>query len=120
MQTFWRGRIIETAAKYGELAPTATTCCNACRTCVQTNLLTTALAGVAAAGGVHRASLPPSHRTFLEEARVRFRLGSGTEVGAAERGDRAAAGRPLDEAELQEVRLVHVLDRVRLLAERRR
>src|SRR6266550_2970826 len=70
--------------------------------------------------GVHRASLPPSHGTFLEEARVRFRLGSGTEVGAAERGDRAAAGRPLDEAELQEVRLVHVLDRVRLLAERRR
>src|SRR6266516_4589868 len=69
--------------------------------------------------GVHRASPPPSHGTFLEEARVRFRLGSGTEVGAAERGDRAAAGRPLDEAELQEVRLVHVLDRVRLLPERR-
>src|SRR2546429_37686 len=44
--------------------------------------------------GVHRASLPPSHGTFLEEARVRFRLGSGTEVGAAERGDRAAARRP--------------------------
>jgi hypothetical protein len=39
-------------------------------------------------------------------------------VGAAERGEHAAAGCPLDEAELQEVRLVHVLDRVRLLAER--
>jgi hypothetical protein len=37
----------EAAAKYGELAPTATVCCNACRTCVQTNLLAVALAGVA-------------------------------------------------------------------------
>ena len=38
------------AAKYGEVAPAATVCCNACRTCVQTNLLTAALAGIAAAG----------------------------------------------------------------------
>ena len=38
---------------------------------------------------------------------------------AAELRDRAAARRALDEAELQEVRLVHVLDRVGLLAERR-
>src|SRR2546429_3681253 len=69
--------------------------------------------------GVHRASLPPSHGTFLEEARVRFRLGSGTEVGAAERGDRAAAGRPLDEAELQEVRLAQRTRPVRLPPRRR-
>ena len=39
---------------------------------------------------------------------------------AAEVGDDAAARRALDEAELQQVRLVHVLDRVRLLAERDR
>jgi len=50
MQTIWRGRLTTATAKYGELAPTATTCCNACRACVQTNLLTAALAGVAAAG----------------------------------------------------------------------
>ena len=45
-----KGRLIQVAARYGEVAPTATTCCNACRTCVQTNLLTAALAGIAAAG----------------------------------------------------------------------
>jgi hypothetical protein len=50
MQTVWKGRVTQAAAKYGELAPTATTCCNACRTCVQTKLLTAALAGIAAAG----------------------------------------------------------------------
>ena len=49
MQTVWKGRLTQAATRYGELAPTATTCCNACRTCVQTNLLTAALAGVAGA-----------------------------------------------------------------------
>ena len=41
------------------------------------------------------------------------------DVRAAELRDRAPARRALDEAELQQVRLVDVLDRVRLLAERR-
>ena len=50
METIWRGRLTQATAKYGELAPTATVCCNACRTCVQTNLLTAAMAGLAAAG----------------------------------------------------------------------
>jgi hypothetical protein len=49
MQTVWRGRLTQAAARYGELAPTATTCCNACRTCVQTNLLTAGLAAVTGA-----------------------------------------------------------------------
>src|SRR5215467_337679 len=40
-------------------------------------------------------------------------------MSATERGDRAPARRALQEAELQEVRLVDVLDRVRLLAEGR-
>jgi len=40
----------EAAAKYGEHAPMATTCCNACRTCVQTNLIAGVLAAVLAAG----------------------------------------------------------------------
>jgi hypothetical protein len=37
----------QAAAKYGEQAPLATTCCNACRTCVQTNVMTVALGVVA-------------------------------------------------------------------------
>jgi hypothetical protein len=51
-------RVARAAAKYGELAPAATSCCNACRTCVQTNLLTAALAGVAAAGAFVARRLP--------------------------------------------------------------
>ena len=35
----------QTAARYGEHAPMATVCCNACRTCTTTNVLTLA-AGV--------------------------------------------------------------------------
>jgi hypothetical protein len=40
----------QAAAKYGEHAPMAATCCNACRACVQTNLIAGALAGVLALG----------------------------------------------------------------------
>lgn len=58
MQTIWRGRLTQATAKYGELAPAATTCCNACRTCVQTNLLTAALAAVAALGAFVARRLP--------------------------------------------------------------
>lgn len=49
VQTVLKGSLTQAAARYGEIAPTATTCCNACRTCVQTNLLTAALAGIAGA-----------------------------------------------------------------------
>src|SRR2546423_5997198 len=42
------------------------------------------------------------------------------DVSAAEVGDDTAAGRALDEPELEEVRLVDVLDRLLLLAERDR
>jgi hypothetical protein len=58
MQTVWKGRLTQAAAKYGEVAPQTTVCCNACRTCVQTNLLTAALAGVAAAGTFIARRLP--------------------------------------------------------------
>jgi hypothetical protein len=44
------GRLAQTAAKYGEHAPVTTACCNACRTCVTTNLLTLGAAGAAAVG----------------------------------------------------------------------
>jgi len=50
MRTIWTGRVAQAAAKYGENAPTAAVCCNACRTCVQTNLIGLALGTVAAAG----------------------------------------------------------------------
>ena len=50
MNTVWHGRVTQAAAKYGEHAPMAATCCNACRACVQTNMIAGALAGVIALG----------------------------------------------------------------------
>jgi hypothetical protein len=49
MKDIWRGPVARTAGKYGEHAPMVAVCCNACRTCVTTNVLTFvfgALAGV--------------------------------------------------------------------------
>jgi len=43
-------KLSQAAARYGEHAPMATACCNACRTCIQTNLLGLAMGAVAAAG----------------------------------------------------------------------
>lgn len=40
----------ETVARYGEHAPMTATCCNACRTCVQTNLIAGAFAAALAVG----------------------------------------------------------------------
>jgi hypothetical protein len=51
VKTVWQGRVSQAAAKYGEHAPMATTCCNACRACVQTNLIAGTLAAMIAAGG---------------------------------------------------------------------
>jgi hypothetical protein len=50
VKQIWTGRAAQIAGKYGENAPTAAVCCNACRTCVTTNLLALATAGLAAAG----------------------------------------------------------------------
>ena len=50
MKVVWQGRMAQAAEKYGEHAPMATVCCNACRTCVQTNLVGIALGAVTAAG----------------------------------------------------------------------
>jgi hypothetical protein len=44
------GRVGQVAVKYGEHAPMATVCCNACRTCVTTNLVGIATATIAAVG----------------------------------------------------------------------
>jgi hypothetical protein len=48
VKTIWTGKAAQVAATYGEHAPTAAVCCNACRTCVTTNLLGLATAGVGA------------------------------------------------------------------------
>jgi hypothetical protein len=50
MKQIWTGRIAQAAGKYGENAPMATVCCNACRTCVTTNIFGLALAGITGAG----------------------------------------------------------------------
>ena len=39
----------QAAGRYGENAPMATVCCNACRTCVQTNLIGLAVAAIGSA-----------------------------------------------------------------------
>jgi hypothetical protein len=48
MKAAWQGRMVQATSKYGEHAPMAAVCCNACRTCATTNV---AAAGLAAAGG---------------------------------------------------------------------
>jgi hypothetical protein len=49
MKTIWAGRIAQAGTKYGENAPMAAVCCNACRTCVTTNIVGIATAGIAGA-----------------------------------------------------------------------
>lgn len=50
VKTVWHGRVSQAAARYGEHAPMAATCCNACRACVQTNLIAGVLAALVAVG----------------------------------------------------------------------
>jgi hypothetical protein len=42
MKQIWTGRMVQAATKYGDHAPMAAVCCNACRTCTTTNVLTLA------------------------------------------------------------------------------
>jgi hypothetical protein len=42
--------MLDAAVRYGESAPLATTCCNACRTCATTNIAALALGTVVALG----------------------------------------------------------------------
>jgi hypothetical protein len=53
VKTIWQGRVTQAAAKYGDHAPMAAVCCNACRTCTTTNLI--ALAMGAGAGALYAA-----------------------------------------------------------------
>ncbi len=48
MKTIWPGRAAQAVAKYGEHAPMAAVCCNACRTCVSTNVIGMAVGGITA------------------------------------------------------------------------
>jgi hypothetical protein len=55
MKQIWTGRVVQVAGKYGDNVPSAAVCCNACRTCLTTNVIGLATAGVMAAGyGVAR------------------------------------------------------------------
>jgi hypothetical protein len=58
MQTVWKGQLTQAVTKYGDVAPQAAVCCNACRACVQTNLLAAGLAAFAAAGALIARRLP--------------------------------------------------------------
>jgi hypothetical protein len=49
MKQIWTSRLAQAAGKYGEQAPMATVCCNACRTCVTTNIFALAVTGFAGA-----------------------------------------------------------------------
>jgi len=51
VKEIWSSRAAQVAAKYGEHVPTATVCCNACRTCVQTNVVALGIAALSGAGG---------------------------------------------------------------------
>jgi len=50
MKAVWQGKLTQTAARYGEHAPMAAVCCNACRTCATTNIFALALAGLVGSG----------------------------------------------------------------------
>ena len=65
MKQIWTGKAVDLAARYGEQAPTAAVCCNACRACLTTNLLGLA-AAVAGALGYRAARL--ARRTFLSSS----------------------------------------------------
>jgi hypothetical protein len=55
VKQIWQGRALQVATKYGEHAPMAAVCCNACRTCTTTNLLALAAGvGLGAVYGVGR------------------------------------------------------------------
>jgi hypothetical protein len=50
VKQIWEGRALQAASRFGEVAQSSTVCCNACRTCVTTNLAGLALGALAAAG----------------------------------------------------------------------
>jgi hypothetical protein len=51
-----KARLTMVAARYGDVAPQATVCCNACRSCVQSNVLAAVTAAALAVIGRLRRS----------------------------------------------------------------
>jgi hypothetical protein len=49
VKQIWTGRLVHSATKYGENVPTAAVCCNACRTCLTTNVVGLATGAIVAA-----------------------------------------------------------------------
>jgi hypothetical protein len=49
VKAIWQGRMTQAAARYGDQAPMAAVCCNACRTCTTTNLVAFAIGAGAGA-----------------------------------------------------------------------
>jgi hypothetical protein len=62
VKTIWTGRVAEVTAKYGENAPLAAVCCNACRMCVTTNVIGIVMGAV---GGVALAVANFGRRRFF-------------------------------------------------------
>ena len=61
MKAVWQGRMVQATSKYGEHAPMAAVCCNACRTCTTTNIASLGLATIAGVGAfVTRRFVKPS------------------------------------------------------------
>jgi hypothetical protein len=55
VRQIWTSRLAQATAKYGDQAPMAAVCCNACRTCTTTNLLSLATgAGIGLVYGTAR------------------------------------------------------------------
>ena len=75
MKQLWSGRIAQAAGKYGENAPMAAVCCNACRTCATTNLVGLVMASAATMGLGARRLVRSLARP---DARLRSYRGSGT------------------------------------------
>jgi hypothetical protein len=50
VKQIWASKPAQLAGKYGEHAPMATVCCNACRTCVTTNIVGLLVATLAFVG----------------------------------------------------------------------
>ena len=57
MKAVWQGRLAQATSKYGEHAPMAAVCCNACRTCATTNVAALVLGAAAGAAVAFRAGL---------------------------------------------------------------
>jgi hypothetical protein len=50
VKQIWTGKAAQVVGKYGENAPAAAVCCNACRTCLTTNLVALATGAAGAVG----------------------------------------------------------------------